>query len=84
MTLYALDGVAPTLPDTPIWIAPNAHIVGDAVLEAEVSVWFGVTMRGDTERLKNDLFDAEQGTGALDEDEKGEDGLHYFKTASVA
>ena len=51
MTICSLEGVAPVLPDTPIWIAPGAHVIGDVVLEEDVSIWFGVTMRGDTERL---------------------------------
>ena len=51
MTICSLEGVTPVLPDTPIWIAPGAHVIGDVVLEEDVSIWFGVTMRGDTERL---------------------------------
>jgi carbonic anhydrase/acetyltransferase-like protein (isoleucine patch superfamily) len=40
MTRYALDGVAPTLPDTgDCWIAPDAN------------VWFGATIRGDNETI---------------------------------
>ncbi len=52
MTLYALDGVSPVVPeDGDFWIAPDANVVGDVVLEAGVSIWFGCTLRGDTERL---------------------------------
>ncbi len=51
MTLYGLNGVRPQLPEAPIWIAPDAHVIGDVVLENDVSIWFGVTLRGDTERL---------------------------------
>ncbi len=51
MTLCSLDGITPLLPDTPIWIAPGAHVVGDVLLEENVSIWFGATLRGDTERL---------------------------------
>lgn len=51
MSLYALDGISPVLPETPVWIAPGAHVVGDVFLEDDVSIWFGATLRGDTERL---------------------------------
>jgi carbonic anhydrase/acetyltransferase-like protein (isoleucine patch superfamily) len=29
------------------WIAPNAAVIGNVVLEEDVSVWFGVVIRGD-------------------------------------
>ncbi len=48
MTLYALDGDIPTV-DTDTWIAPDANVIGKVVLEAGVSIWFGVTLRGDNE-----------------------------------
>ena len=52
MTLYALDGVSPVVPeDGDFWVAPTASVIGDVVLETAVSVWFGCTLRGDTERL---------------------------------
>ena len=51
MTLYSLDGILPKLPEVPIWIAPGAHVIGDVELETDVSIWFGATLRGDTERL---------------------------------
>jgi carbonic anhydrase/acetyltransferase-like protein (isoleucine patch superfamily) len=48
MTRYRLDGVAPTLPqDGSAWIAPDATIVGDARLGADVGVWFGAVIRAD-------------------------------------
>ena len=52
MPLYALDGVRPDLA-TPrsVWIAPNAHVIGDVRLEENASVWFGATLRGDNERI---------------------------------
>ena len=52
MTLYALDGVAPTLPDPgTFWIAPDANVVGHVILHEEASIWFGATLRGDSEPL---------------------------------
>ena len=50
MSVYALDGKEPTI-DTPAWSAPGCHVIGDIVLEAATSVWFGSTLRGDNERI---------------------------------
>jgi carbonic anhydrase/acetyltransferase-like protein (isoleucine patch superfamily) len=33
------------------WVAPNATVIGSVVLEAESSVWFGATIRGDSEQI---------------------------------
>lgn len=33
------------------YIAPNATIIGDVVIEAEASVWFGAVIRGDHGRI---------------------------------
>lgn len=30
-----------------VWIAPNATVIGDVVLEDEASVWFGAVLRAD-------------------------------------
>jgi len=52
MTLYALDGVSPELPDgDDYWIAPDANLIGDILIEDAASVWFGSTLRGDNERI---------------------------------
>ncbi|MEE4347921.1 MAG: gamma carbonic anhydrase family protein [Paracoccaceae bacterium] len=52
MTLYALDGIAPQLPeDGNCWIAPDANVIGKVVLESGASVWFGATLRGDNEMI---------------------------------
>jgi carbonic anhydrase/acetyltransferase-like protein (isoleucine patch superfamily) len=48
--IYALDGIAPDI-DPTAWVAPGSHIIGRVVLEAEVGVWFNVTMRGDNEPI---------------------------------
>ncbi len=50
MSLYALGDVTPQFADD-AWIAPGCYIVGDVVLEAKASVWFGSTLRGDNERI---------------------------------
>lgn len=52
MTLYALDGIAPSVPqDDDYWVAPDANVIGKVTLEAGASVWFGSTLRGDNERI---------------------------------
>lgn len=48
MTLYALGDLTPTLHDT-AWVAEDANIIGNVVLEADTSVWFCSTLRGDNE-----------------------------------
>jgi carbonic anhydrase/acetyltransferase-like protein (isoleucine patch superfamily) len=53
MTLYTLDGIAPQLPeDGDFWIAPDANVIGNVVLESGASVWFGATLRGDNEEIR--------------------------------
>ncbi|WP_457649473.1 gamma carbonic anhydrase family protein [Profundibacter sp.] len=52
MTLYAIDGKSPTLPsEDDYWIAPDANIIGNVVLQTGASVWFGCTLRGDNELI---------------------------------
>lgn len=48
--IYELDGKVPVL-DEDTWVAPDANLIGDVVLMAGASVWFGSTLRGDNERL---------------------------------
>ena len=48
--IYALDGIAPRIADD-VWIAPDANVIGDVVVEAGASIWFGATIRGDNERI---------------------------------
>ncbi|MFA8443061.1 gamma carbonic anhydrase family protein [Yoonia sp.] len=50
MSLYALGETAPQV-DATAWVAPGSHIIGDIVLAAQTSVWFGCTLRGDNERI---------------------------------
>jgi carbonic anhydrase/acetyltransferase-like protein (isoleucine patch superfamily) len=49
--IYALDGIAPRIDQT-AWVAPDANLIGRVVLEAEASVWFGATLRGDNEEIR--------------------------------
>jgi carbonic anhydrase/acetyltransferase-like protein (isoleucine patch superfamily) len=50
MTLYSLDGHAPRIAED-TWVAPDANLIGQVVLEAGGSVWFGCTLRGDNEPI---------------------------------
>ena len=38
--------------DPTAWVADNAAIVGDVVIGAEASIWFGTVVRADVERIR--------------------------------
>jgi carbonic anhydrase/acetyltransferase-like protein (isoleucine patch superfamily) len=46
MSLYEIDGIAPTLGDG-AWVAPSADLIGDVRLGARASIWFGAVIRAD-------------------------------------
>lgn len=48
MTAYTLADSTPNV-DPDAWVAPDANVIGNIVLEAGASVWFGSTLRGDNE-----------------------------------
>ena len=50
MTLYILGDRRPSLHED-TWVAPDANVIGDVVLEEGASVWFCATLRGDNERI---------------------------------
>ncbi len=50
MAVYQLDEHIPRI-DPTAWVADNAQVMGAVSLEAHASVWFGVTVRGDTEHI---------------------------------
>jgi carbonic anhydrase/acetyltransferase-like protein (isoleucine patch superfamily) len=50
MALYALNGKEPRVADD-VFVAPNATLIGDVVLESNASVWFGAVLRGDFDRI---------------------------------
>lgn len=53
MVTYALDDVRVRTPaDGRYWIAPNAVVLGNVVLEQDASVWFGAVIRGDNEEIR--------------------------------
>jgi carbonic anhydrase/acetyltransferase-like protein (isoleucine patch superfamily) len=51
MAVYELDGISPTIADS-AWVADSAQVIGDVVLGEDVSVWFGVVARGDTDQIR--------------------------------
>lgn len=50
MAIYELDGVAPTIPAS-AWVAGSAEVMGRVELGEDASIWFGVVVRGDTDRI---------------------------------
>jgi carbonic anhydrase/acetyltransferase-like protein (isoleucine patch superfamily) len=50
MSIYALATIAPQI-DPTAWVAGDANVIGGVVLGAHTSVWFGATLRGDTETI---------------------------------
>lgn len=53
MAIYALDGIAPELPeDGDFWIAENAVVLGRVRIKKGASVWFGCTLRGDNDWIE--------------------------------
>jgi carbonic anhydrase/acetyltransferase-like protein (isoleucine patch superfamily) len=52
MTEYALGERRPKLPEArDYWIAPSASVIGDVVLRAGASIWFGAVLRGDNDPI---------------------------------
>ena len=49
--MYSLAEKAPKLDSNGNFIAPNASVMGDVELLADASVWFGVVIRGDAEKI---------------------------------
>ena len=50
MAIYQLDAHTPDVADS-AWVADNAQVMGAVTIAADASVWFGVTVRGDTETI---------------------------------
>lgn len=48
--IYQLNNKQPTIAND-VYIAPHATVIGDVVLEAGVSIWFGAVLRGDSGRI---------------------------------
>ncbi|MXP64945.1 gamma carbonic anhydrase family protein [Roseomonas sp. M0104] len=53
MPIYALNDIAPTLPEEGrYWVAPDAHVIGDVTLAEDVGFWFGAVARGDNTPIR--------------------------------
>ena len=50
MALYQLQDQQPTVHET-AWVADSAQVMGAVTIQAQASVWFGCTVRGDTETI---------------------------------
>lgn len=50
MSLYAIGNKTPQCGPN-VWIAPNASVIGDARLAANVSIWWNAVLRGDNDPL---------------------------------
>jgi carbonic anhydrase/acetyltransferase-like protein (isoleucine patch superfamily) len=50
MPLFSFEGRSPTV-HPGAWVAPTATVVGDVVIEAGASVWYGAVLRGDFGRI---------------------------------
>jgi carbonic anhydrase/acetyltransferase-like protein (isoleucine patch superfamily) len=58
MPIHRLDTRSPQLPAAgSFWVAPDAHVIGEVRLAADVGIWFGAVLRGD-----NELIDIGAGT----------------------
>jgi carbonic anhydrase/acetyltransferase-like protein (isoleucine patch superfamily) len=51
MAIYQLDDLSPRL-SSGAWVADSAQVMGNVELAEDSSVWFGVTIRGDTETIR--------------------------------
>lgn len=52
MAIYRLDGKSPAFEGGFHFIAENAQIIGDVVLEDGAGIWFGAVLRGDNETIR--------------------------------
>jgi carbonic anhydrase/acetyltransferase-like protein (isoleucine patch superfamily) len=50
MPLFSFEGRAPAVSPA-AWIAPTATLVGDVLVEAEASIWYGAVLRADFGRI---------------------------------
>ena len=51
MPLYAVNDFLPQVHPS-AWVAPSAEIMGQVLVQADASVWFGCVVRGDVERIR--------------------------------
>ena len=51
MAIYQLDAHTPEVADS-AWVADSAQVMGAVKIAKDASVWFGVTIRGDTDTIE--------------------------------
>ena len=51
MAIYQLDSHTPEVADS-AWVADSAQVMGAVKIAKDASVWFGTTIRGDTETIE--------------------------------
>ncbi len=52
MPIYALNDLVPRLPAPGrFWVAPDAQVIGEVILDEDVNIWFGAVLRGDNEPI---------------------------------
>ncbi len=51
MAIYQLDDLVPNIHPS-VYVATSAEVIGDVHLAQDVSVWFGVVIRGDSETIR--------------------------------
>lgn len=62
MAIYQLGEDAPQI-DPTAWVADSANLIGKVTLGANATVWYGVTIRGDNERITiGDDSNVQEGT----------------------
>jgi carbonic anhydrase/acetyltransferase-like protein (isoleucine patch superfamily) len=48
--IYELDDLKPSI-NIKSWVAPNAVIIGNVILEEDASIWWNAVLRGDNEKI---------------------------------
>ncbi len=50
-TVLSVEGLSPVIAEG-VWLAPGSAVVGDVVLGADTSVWYGAVVRGDSNYVR--------------------------------
>lgn len=48
--IYTFNGITPQIHPS-VYLAPGARVIGDVILEENVSIWFNAVIRGDFEQI---------------------------------
>lgn len=52
MAIFELEGMKPALPSSGnYWVAENAQVMGNVILQENASVWYGAVVRGDNDPI---------------------------------